>query len=151
MTNILANFIGRLFNPGMNSVAALSAEDRELLAAVEASDTMDEPTAYALILLEVALSDGTVDDSERTYIERVLASHFSLKASRANILVQKAQHLVNSFRGLRGAIASVKSEFSPEERRTLRTMIKGVMDADGKQDSGEVLIEQKIEKLLGAE
>ena len=148
MKNILSSVIDRLIPAGARSLASLDADDTALLASLTAADAMDELSAYALVLVCAARIDGEFHAQEKKLVVQALMRRFSLTRSRAGMLLQKVEHLVDSLVSNGNALALIKTELSAEERKELLGTLKGVVAADAKCDPAELAFQRLVERLL---
>ena len=122
--------------------------DEELLAGLDIEGSVDEPTSYAVLLMDLAMADGVVTKSEISVITHTIAQMFPARAKDCPTLVAAAQNILNSFRTQSMFVAKIKEEYSPEERQMLYTVIDKVIMADGFEDDMEKYLRGKFTALL---
>ena len=122
--------------------------DEELLAGLDIEGSVDEPTSYAVLLMDLAMADGVVTSSEISGITHTIAQMFPARAKDCPTLVAAAQNILNSFRTQSMFVAKIKEEYSPEERQMLYTVIDKVIMADGFEDDMEKYLRGKFTALL---
>jgi uncharacterized tellurite resistance protein B-like protein len=122
--------------------------DEALMEGMDVEDNVDEPTAYAVLLMDLARIDGHVSEEERVLIRKTLQELFPGRAKDADILMGAAENVLNSFRGSSMFVAKVKEEYSNEEREKLFAIIEKIIAADNHEDDMEKYLRGKFQALL---
>jgi uncharacterized tellurite resistance protein B-like protein len=124
------------------------AQDQELLEALNIGDSVDEPTSYAVLLMDLALADGTASKEEISVIRHTLLQIFPDRKLDADILIEAARNILSSFRTQKMFVAKIKEEYSQQEREKLYEVIESVIQADGFEDDMEKYLRTKFRDLL---
>ncbi len=123
-------------------------DDGDLLSAVAPDDPIDEPTAYAVLLTELALADGSMDRNEEKVIEEALGQMPGVRPKDVPILMDRARSILNSFRGPFSFVSRIKREYSQQEREKLFVVIDKLIKADGVETAYEQYLREKFHALL---
>ena len=123
-------------------------EDQSMLDGLLSEDKMDEATAYALLLTDLARSDGNFDKNEKTVIEKTLLELFPGRSEDAEILIRTANNVLDTFRESSSFITRIKEEYSQEERDKLYNLIDKVIASDNFEDPVETYLRQKFKTAL---
>ena len=143
----LAPLMLRVFGTSLKA-QNLSKEDSALLQALSSVNEIDEPTAYAVLLVDLARCDGHFDERESDAISKVLASRFRLAPRDTAKLVQTALSFLKAVRSSSPSIEVIKEIYSPDERTALVGMIDAVVGADGAEHASEKALQAKLHALL---
>jgi uncharacterized tellurite resistance protein B-like protein len=122
--------------------------DADMLEAVEADDPIDEATAYAVLLTELALADGSMDRDEERVIEIALGQIPGVRRGDVGMLMERARGMIDSFRGPFSFVSRIKREYSHAEREKLFGMIDRLIKADGVENGYEKYLREKFHALL---
>jgi len=115
----------------------------------KAPDHHDEiQFAFALLLVEAASMDGTVDEKEHFRIRELLEKRFSLKKVDAELLFHEASVSLESRVELYGPSRVLKDAFEYEQRVELLEMMWDVVYADGVMHDYEANLMRRLGGLL---
>jgi uncharacterized tellurite resistance protein B-like protein len=104
--------------------------------------------AAAALLFEVSRSDDDIDQKEKTRIEEIVRSKFSLSGEEVESLMKLAEQEVRDASSLFGFTSLVNEHWSIDQRVHLVELMWQVAFADGRLDDHEVHLMRKIQKLL---
>lgn len=104
--------------------------------------------AAATLLFEVSRCDDEIDDNEKTRIEEIIRSKFSLDEEEVASLVSLAEQEVREANSLFGFTSLINENWSIDQRVHLVELMWEVAFADGRLDDHEVHLMRKIQKLL---
>ena len=113
---------------------------------VDAED--DARVAAAALLVEAACMDGTVDDSERDTIARLLGASFGLEAEAAAELMEAATRAVAESNQIYAFTRVINDRYSPEERVGMIEMLWEVAYADGHLHHYESNLVRRVSGLI---
>ena len=123
-----------------------SAPDGEVDGEVDGED--DARVAAAALLVEAACMDGTVDDSERDTITRLLCSSFGLEAAAAADLIEAATRAVAESHQLYAFTRVINDRYSHEGRVGIIEMLWEVAYADGHLHDYESNLVRRVSGLI---
>lgn len=123
-------------------------EQESLLEGLSVSMEMDEALAYAVLLTDLAMSDGEFHQAEHGVIVSAIAKNFPDHKDDADVLIKTARHLILSFRGPQSFVDRMKQQYSAEERQTIYLLIDKVLSADGHEEAIENYLRKKFRELL---
>lgn len=107
------------------------------------------PRAAAVLLLELAVADAGIDDSERRVIERAMIERFELDEAEAQALIEEAALRQRESHSLHEFTLQLRTELSPEARGELVEWLWKVGFADGRLDRHEEHLVRRLADLLG--
>ena len=108
----------------------------------------DARVAAAALLVEAACMDGTVDDSERNTIARLLGASFGLAAEEAAELMETATRAVAESHQLYAFTRVINDRYSHEERIGMIEMLWEVAYADGHLHHYESNLVRRVSGLI---
>ena len=115
---------------------------------IESKQEMDEKLALSALLIEVAMIDGTISNSEKTTILRLISAFFELNNDESKELYELASEIQENQSQILGYTRVVKEKYSENERINLIEMLWEVVQADGIEDSFETNLIRRIAGLL---
>lgn len=104
--------------------------------------------ATAALLLEAAVMDGTVDDTERDVISSVLQKQFGISPHEAAVLTEEARVSLDAAGDLYAFTRTVKDGYQPERRVEIIEMLWRVAYADGVVHDYEANLVRRVAGLL---
>jgi len=104
--------------------------------------------AAAALLFEVSRSDDDVADIEKSRIEEIVRSSFSLSDEEVRTVMDLAEQEIAESSSLFGFTSLINEHWSIDQRVNLAEHMWHVAFADGKLDDHEVHLMRKIQKLL---
>ena len=104
--------------------------------------------AVAALLIESACSDGSFDVDERRCIMNLLESRFSIERADVEVLLGEAEQAVEGSGQLYGFTRIVKDKYDNTKRVNLIEMLWEVAFADGRVDSFEANVIQRVAGLI---
>lgn len=108
----------------------------------------EEQAAVAALLFEAGMTDGRLDESERSRIVTLLQRRFDLAAAEAEQLAAEAEAALAETHQLVGFTRAVKEAFDHEERIELLEMLWDVVYADGRLHDYEANLMRRLAGLL---
>jgi len=120
---------------------------------IQSNESSEEPEharhlAAAALLFEVSRSDDDIDAEEKTRIEEIVRTKFSLDKDEVKSLTTLAEQEVRDANSLFGFTSLVNEHWSIDQRVHLAELMWQVAFADGRLDDHEVHLMRKIQKLL---
>ena len=112
------------------------------------ADERDVERMAAVLLVEVARADGTIDDVELDAVRRALAQSSSLPAGELDALVDEAVREGEAATSLHAYTSAVNDAFDKDERVRLVEHLWRVAEADGRLDRYEEHAIRRIADLL---
>lgn len=112
-------------------------------------DAQALPRAAAVLLLELAVADEGVEDSERRVIERAIIDRFDLDEAEVQDLIDEAQHLQRESHSLHDFTHQLRTQLAPQARGELVEWFWRVSFADGRLDRHEEHLVRRLADLLG--
>lgn len=112
-------------------------------------DTADGPQverAAAVLLVEIAQSDGSFDRAEHQAIERILIDQFDIDHSEAQQIITEARTTSNEAVSIHPHTRCLNDHLDTEQKRQLLTQLWRLAHSDGHIDPQE---EYTIRKLCG--
>jgi len=106
------------------------------------------PVAAAALLLEIARTDGHVDEAERETIARLLEARFGLDADEVKALIEAGQKAAARSSQLYGFTRIIKDRFNDEARIRMIEMLWEVAYADGQIHDYESSLVRRIAGLI---
>ena len=107
------------------------------------------PRAAAVLLLDLALADAGIDDSERHVIERAMAERFDLDEAEVQALLDEAALRQRETHSLHEFTHQLRTRLSPDARGELIEWLWKVGFADGRLDRHEEHLVRRLADLLG--
>lgn len=107
------------------------------------------PRAAAVLLLELAVADAGIDDSERKVIERAMLDHFGLAGAEVRELMAEAGRRQRESHSLHEFTHQLRTRLEPEARGELVEWLWKVGFADGRLDRHEEHLVRRLADLLG--
>lgn len=104
--------------------------------------------AAAALLVQAAMMDGVMQDSERLRILSLLRRHFALAEAAAECLLTEARQDVAGAVDLFGFTRVINESFAPAERVSVIEMLWEVAYADGHLDDYEANLVRRVGGLL---
>lgn len=117
-----------------------------------APEQAEEPTleqAVAMLLLETAHADGSIDQRERHSLRQALSTIFQLDDQRVSQLVSEAQQRLQTSDGVYPFARRLRQAWSAERRHQLLVNLWAVVYADGRVDRYEESHLRQVADLLG--
>lgn len=107
------------------------------------------PRAAAVLLLELAVADAGIDDSERKVIERAMIEHFGLAEAELRELMAEAGRRQRDAHSLHEFTHQLRTGLDPAARGDLVEWLWKVGFADGRLDRHEEHLVRRLADLLG--
>lgn len=107
------------------------------------------PRAAAVLLLELAVADAAIDDSERQVIEQAILEHFDLEVAEVRALIEEAGRRQRESHSLHEFTHELRTRLAPEARGELVEWLWKVGFADGRLDRHEEHLVRRLADLLG--
>jgi len=107
------------------------------------------PRAAAVLLLEMAVADAGIDDSERRVIERAMVERFELDEAEVQALIEEAALRQRDSHSLHEFTHQLRTQLAPEARAELTEWLWKVGFADGRLDRHEEHLVRRLADLLG--
>lgn len=114
-------------------------------------DTGDARAAIAAVLVHAARSDGSYDDDERDWIDRILAARFGLDRAAASALRAEAETAEEGAAGLVRFTRAIKQAVPHDERVGVIEAVWEIAYADGERSHEEAALVRKLCGLLYVE
>jgi uncharacterized tellurite resistance protein B-like protein len=111
----------------------------------------DLELAVTVLLVDLASVDQNFDQSEYNIIIHGLMRMFGTAKHQGQVLVNQAQNVLRSMRGVQRFGDLLKENLSMDERRAVMEIIDDVINADGEVDGYEVFLRNKFKNLLGVQ
>ncbi|GAK34661.1 hypothetical protein JCM17846_31100 [Iodidimonas nitroreducens] len=108
----------------------------------------DRHMATAALLLEAAMMDGALDETEDASVRDLLDQHFDFSAEELDSLIEEAKERSHGSQQILGFTRAVKESCSYEERVALIEMLWEVTYADGVLHHYEANLLRRIGGLL---
>ncbi len=108
----------------------------------------DARISVATLLLEAAIQDGKIDDTECAAIQDILTRKFSLAADDAEKLYALAEKKLENSHQILSYTRTIKDTMDADERIGLMEMLWEVACADGKIDQYESNLLRRIAGLI---
>lgn len=102
----------------------------------------------AVLMLEIALADSKLSNSEKQLIEEFIAYHFHLDADETTALIKQAAGEVDHAISLHDFTRVINDSLNPEEKATVIELLWRVASADNVIDKYEEYFIRKIADLL---
>ena len=112
------------------------------------ADHPDVMKAAAALMIEAAMTDGTLDSSERTKIERILIDHYDLTPTEAANLIADATEMSADSTGFHAMTHVIKEAYDQDQRVKLIEHLWEVADADGELHDFEHNLIRRVAGLL---
>ena len=109
----------------------------------------DARLALAALLVRIARSDGSYDDTERSRIDRILAARYRLSPFEATDLRAKAEALEGEAPDTVRFTRAIKDAVPYEDREGVIEALWDVVLADGVRDEEEDALLRLVANLLG--
>lgn len=129
----------------------LDGQEAAQEAAQEGAGSADERLAVAALLVHVARVDGTMSETERDALARLLATRFGVTASGAALLIARADTLDREVDDVAELIEMMGHGVDEQDRRRLLAMASEVAAADGAVGEFETDLVWRLGRLLGIE
>jgi uncharacterized tellurite resistance protein B-like protein len=110
---------------------------------------IDVPLATAMILVEVASSDHTIDRFEKSVIHNSLKSIFRISDESATGLLTKARSALSSMRSSSAEASMLKDILDHNTKRAVANTIDTLIRCNGVVDTMEVYLRNRFRSLLG--
>ena len=107
------------------------------------------PRAAAVLLLELAVADAGIDDSERRVIESAMAERFELDEAEVKALLEEAAVRQRESHSLHEFTHQLRTQLEPDARGELIEWFWRVGFADGRLDRHEEHLVRRLADLLG--
>lgn len=107
------------------------------------------PRAAAVLLLELAVADAGIDESERRVIERAMAERFELDEAEIQALIEEAALRQRDSHSLHEFTHQLRTQLEPDARGELIEWLWKVGFADGRLDRHEEHLVRRLADLLG--
>lgn len=107
------------------------------------------PRAAAVLLLELAVADAGIDESERKVIEQAMLEHFGLVEAEVRELMQEARRRQHESHSLHEFTHQLRTRLEPAARAELVEWLWKVGFADGRLDRHEEHLVRRLADLLG--
>lgn len=109
----------------------------------------DVRVATAIVLLEIASSDNTIDKFEKSVIHNGLKSIFRISDQAALGVVAQAKSAIMSMRSSSAEASMLKDLLDPASKRAIANLIDSLIRCNGVVDTMEVYLRQRFRTLLG--
>lgn len=110
---------------------------------------IDVQLATAMILVEVASSDHTIDRFEKSVIHNSLKAIFRISDESAAGLFTKARSALSSMRSSSAEASMLKDVLDQSTKRAVANTIDTLIRCNGVVDTMEVYLRQRFRSLLG--
>ena len=104
--------------------------------------------AVVALLISTAKYDGNFDDSEKTEIQKLIESYFSLSSQKTDDLFKAAEKLQNEANDLHQFTRSLNEVLNEQEKLTIMELIWKIVMADGVIDNYEENLVRRLSGLL---
>jgi len=104
--------------------------------------------AVVALLISTAKYDGNFDDSEKTEIQKLIESYFSLSSQKTDDLFKAAEKLENEANDLQQFTRSLNEVLNEEEKLKIMELIWKIVMADGVIDNYEENLVRRLSGLL---
>ena len=108
----------------------------------------EDKIAISALLIEAAMIDGELSDSEKETILRLLSTYFNLSAEETDYLFLEASKIQENQSQILNYTRAIKENFPEEDRIKLIQMLWEVVQADGIEDSFETNLIRRIAGLI---
>ena len=116
----------------------------------EAAETGDRiPLAAAVLLLEVAYSDGTFHSTEQALLGRLLKEHFEVSDDALEDLIELAETTRQNSFDLHQFTKEINKAFSQPEKERIIEAVWQLVYADGHLDRYEDALMRQLGSLIG--
>ncbi len=107
------------------------------------------PLAAAVLLLEVAHSDGEFHQDEQVLLGTLLKEHFSVSAEALNDLLSLAEETRQSSHDLHQFTREINKAFTQPEKERIIEAVWQLVYADGRLDHYEEALMRQLGSLIG--
>ena len=104
--------------------------------------------AVVALLISTAKYDGNFDDSEKTEIQKLIESYFSLSSQKTDDLFKAAEKLESEANDLHQFTRSLNEVLNEQEKLTIMELIWKIVMADGVIDNYEENLVRRLSGLL---
>ena len=104
--------------------------------------------AIAGLLIEAAMADGELDDSERSQVARILAAQPGFDAAQVDRLIESALESHEARVEIHSLTRSIRSETDPEDRAAILEVAWMVVLSDGEVHDYEAQLMRRLAGLL---
>ena len=104
--------------------------------------------AVVALLISTAKYDGNFDDSEKTEIQKLIESYFSLSSQKTDDLFKAAEKLESEANDLHQFTRSLNEVLNEEEKLKIMELIWKIVMADGVIDNYEENLVRRLSGLL---
>lgn len=104
--------------------------------------------ACTVLLCEVMRADGHLDDAEQSFLSKIISEQFSLLPDEVSELIKKAIELSEHAVDFHQFTSKINSQYSPQEKEQIVTLLWQLAMADGEIASIEEHIIRRISDLL---
>ncbi len=116
----------------------------------ETAETVDRiPLAAAVLLLEVAYSDGTFHSTEQALLGRLLKEHFEVSDDALEDLIELAEKTRQNSFDLHQFTKEINKAFSQPEKERIIEAVWQLVYADGHLDRYEDALMRQLGTLIG--
>jgi len=124
------------------------AANKQLLNDLTSEGKHETELAFAVLLVDMAMIDQEFEPREYEYIFGIFEKHFGLSRDEITSLIKHASSLIGQQRGSHSFALQLQENLDKEERQKMIEMLRGLVQADDKEDGFEVYLMQKFEKIL---
>lgn len=110
--------------------------------------TLSVEMACTVLLCEVMRADGHLDDAEQSFLSKIISEQFSLAPDEVSELIEKAIELSEHAVDFHQFTSKINSQYSPQEKEQIVTLLWQLAMADGEIASIEEHIIRRISDLL---
>lgn len=128
---------------------ALDAAERKQNKKITKVPVADLELAVTVLLVDLASVDQNFDQAEYNIIIHGLMRMFGTAKHQGSALINQAQNVLRSMRGVKRFGEQIKENLSQSERQSVMEIIDDIIKADGVVDDYEIFLRHKFQKLLG--
>lgn len=131
-------------------IGKLGSWIREFTEDQAVSPTQDDEWAAAIagLLIEAAMADGELDDTERAQVARILSAQPGLDAARVDSLIDHAVASHETRVEIHSLTRAIRGETEPEDRIAVLEMAWMVVMSDGEVHEYEAQLMRRLAGLL---
>jgi len=131
-------------------IGKLGSWIREFTEDQAVSPTQDDEWAAAIagLLIEAAMADGELDDTERAQVARILSAQPGLDVARVDSLIDHAVASHETRGEIHSLTRAIRGETEPEDRIAVLEMAWMVVMSDGEVHEYEAQLMRRLAGLL---
>ncbi len=132
-----------------HTVGAMLSRMQSLKTKGPARSKEEVTLAAAMVLVEMASSDHTVDKFERTVILNGLKGLFKLSDETANGLITRARAQLSSMRGSSASAEILRDSLDAASKRAFAQVLDNLIRCNGVVDGVEIYLRKRFREILG--